>query len=123
MRPLNISISCLVLLAGFAAISVPTGNGAMAAPSGVCAVKPDGPKYYDSARAAKADGARVMHPGDCVQILCTGVWPKVAMGMGVVPTSAICGLDPLTHQQMTYPNSCAIEYAQATWVHAGPCRR
>jgi hypothetical protein len=122
MRPLNIGHSCVALLAGFAAMSVSVGS-VLAASSGVCGIRPDGPKYYESARAAKADGARVMHPGDCETLLCTGVWPKVALGMGVLPSTAICGQDPLTHKAMTYPNDCAIEAAGATWLHAGPCKR
>jgi len=122
MRRLNISFSWIALLPGFAAMSVSTGS-VLAASTGVCGMRADGPKFYESARAAKADGARVMHPGNCEALLCTGMWPKVALSMGVIPSTAICGRDPLTHQAMTYPNDCAIEAAGATWLHAGPCKR
>ena len=122
MRLFKIGL-CAVLLAGCAAMSVPVSSSAWAASTGVCATRADGPKYYESARAAKADGARVMHPGNCEALLCTGMWPKVALGMGVIPSTAICGQDPLTHKAMTYPNDCAVEAAGATWLHAGPCRR
>jgi len=69
-----------------------------------------------------ADKARVMHPGSCDTLLCMGMGPKVALGAGIAPASAMCGIDPLSHQRMTYPNNCAIEAAGATWVHAGPCK-
>jgi hypothetical protein len=126
---LRTSISCGVLLAGLAAIAVPTG-GALAARhhvasaiSGpVCAMRADGPKYYLTAKAAMADSARVMHPGDCEAVVCSGAGPKIAMNMGLLPSHAICGMDPLSHQRMTYPNDCAIEAAGATWIHAGPCK-
>ena len=119
---LRTTISCLALVAGLAAVTVPLGS-ALAAPAGaVCAMRSDGPKYYLSAREAHADGARVMHPGDCEALSCTGWAPKVALSMGLMPSQAICGQDPLTHQRMTYPNDCAIEAAGGTWIHAGPCR-
>jgi hypothetical protein len=126
MRPLRNAISSFALLAGIAAISIQLGGGAFAAPAAaqpVCGIKADGPKYYLSARAAKADGARVMHPGDCQMLLCSGWAPKVALNVGLVRSTAICGMDPLTHARMTYPNECAIEAAGGTWVHAGPCKR
>ena len=126
MRPLRTSISCFALLAGFAAILIPVGVGAFAAPAAaqpVCAMKADGPKYYLSAREAKADGARVMNPGDCESVVCSGLAPKLALSVGLVPAKAICGMVPLTHARVTYPNDCAIEAAGGTWIHAGPCHR
>jgi hypothetical protein len=112
------------MLAGLAAISIPVN--ALAAPAAaqpVCAMKADGPKYYDSAKSAKKDGARVMHPGDCEAIVCAGWAPKAALAFGIVPSKAICGMDPLSHAKMTYPNDCAVEAAGATWIHAGPCKK
>jgi hypothetical protein len=123
MQGLRISFSCLTLLAGLVAVSIPAVESASAAPMGaVCAMKADGPKWYPAAAMAKKDGARIMHPGDCESVACSGMWPKVALYVGVIPSKAMCGTDPLTHARMTYPNDCAIESAAATWVHAGPCK-
>jgi hypothetical protein len=33
----------------------------------------------------------------------------------------MCGINPLTHVRMTYPNKCAAEHAQAIWVRDGAC--
>ena len=123
MRPIRTSISCFAMLAGLAAISIPVNaSAAPAAARPVCAMKSDGPKYYDSAKSAKKDGARVMHFGDCEAVVCMGMWPKVALAMHVLPSTSICGMDSLTHAKMTYPSDCAIEAAGATWIHAGPCK-
>jgi hypothetical protein len=121
MRVLSATISCFALLAGIAVVSTPV-LAATAAAQPVCAMKADGPKYYESAHAAKADGARVMHPGECQTLTCAGWAPKVALAVGLAPSSAICGMDPLSHARMTYPNNCAIEAAGGTWIHAGPCK-
>lgn len=123
MRGLRLGFSGLTLLAGLAAISIPVAESASAARMGdVCAMRKDGPKWYSTAALAVKDGARIMHPGDCKQVLCSGMWPKVALYVGVVPSHALCGRDPLTRARMTYPNECAIEAAGGTWIHAGPCR-
>jgi hypothetical protein len=125
MQGLRIGISCLTLLAGVAAVSLPA-NAVPAGDPSVCAMKADGPKWYPTAMLAKKDGARIMHPGDCKALTCTGMWPKVALyvgnSMGITPTTPICGMDPLTHARMTYPNQCAIESAGGTWIHEGPCK-
>jgi hypothetical protein len=126
MRVRRTGISCLVLAAGIAAASIALTDSATAACPGtwtpVCGTKPDGPRTFDNACAAKAAGARIVHLGECQPILCSGMWPKVALYLHVVPSTPTCGIDPLTHNMMTYPNSCAAEYAGATWVHNGPCR-
>jgi hypothetical protein len=121
MQGLRIGISCLTLLAGLLAVSLPASAVPAGDPS-VCAMRADGPKWYPTAALATHDKARIMHPGDCKALTCTGMWPKVALAVGVLPSTPICGIDPLTHARMTYPNQCAIEAAGATWVHSGPCR-
>jgi hypothetical protein len=115
MRRLRTSVSCLVLLAGMAAISISASSTASA---NVCGIKADGPKNYDTPRAAKMDGARVMHPGECQSVLCMGWMAETT----ILYSAAICGTDPLNHQMMTYPNVCAEEHAAANFVHAGPCK-
>ena len=126
MRFRNV-VACLVVT-GFIALWLPPSDAAAAARgcSGalnpVCGIKPGGPQTYDNSCAARADGARVMHIGQCQPILCSGMGPKVALQLGIVPSQPMCGRDPLTHAMMTYPNSCAAEFAQATWLHNGPCR-
>jgi hypothetical protein len=115
MRPLRTSISCLVLLAGMAAISISASSTASAS---VCGIKADGPKNYDTPRAAKKDGARVMHPGECQSLSCMGWFAETT----IIRSAAICGTDPLNHQKMTYPNVCAEEHAMATYVKDGPCK-
>jgi hypothetical protein len=122
MQGLRIGFSCLTLLGGLAAITVPAVSASAAPVQSVCAMRTDGPKWYESAALAKKDGARVMHPGNCEGVVCSGMGPKIALYVGVVPSTPICGIDPLTHARMTYPNDCAIESAGATWVHAGPCK-
>ena len=75
MRTLRTKLSSLVVLAGIAAIAA--GSSAASAAGGpVCGTKADGPKSYDSAAAAKADGAKVAHMGGCV-ILCQGFAPTL----------------------------------------------
>jgi hypothetical protein len=124
MQGRRIGFSCLALLAGLAAVAISTGDTASAAAGGgpVCAMRSDGPKWYPAAALAKKDGARIMHPGDCETLLCVGAEPKIALAMGLTHPTAICGIDPLSHARMTYPNDCAIEAAGATFLHAGPCR-
>ena len=63
MRNLRTNLSCLAVLAGIAAVSLAASGGsafAAKACSGgpVCGMKADGPKTYDSACAAKADGTK-----------------------------------------------------------------
>lgn len=110
-------LSSLALLAGIAALSIAAASAALAAPGGgpVCGTRADGPKNYDSARAAKADGAKVAHLGNCV-ILCQGFVPTVIQ-------QPMCGMDPLNHARMTYPNNCEAENARAIWIHNGPCKK
>jgi hypothetical protein len=118
----RIVFSCLSLLAGLAAAAMSVGDSASAAAGSVCAMRSDGPKWYETAAAAKKDHARIMHPGDCETVLCVGAEPKIALAMGLVHEGAICGMDPLNHARMTYPNNCAVEAAGATYIHAGPCK-
>jgi hypothetical protein len=110
------NLSSLAVLAGIAALSIAMAGNASAAPGGgpVCGTKADGPKTYDSVRAAKADGAKVAHMGSCL-ILCQGFWPTMIK-------QPVCGMDPLNHARMTYPNNCEAENARAIWVHDGPCK-
>lgn len=123
MQGLRLGFSCLTLLAGLAAVSIPVAQSASAAAMGdVCAMRKDGPKWYPTAAMAKRDGASIMHPGDCQAVVCAGMASKVALYLRVVPSQAICGRDPLTHARMTYPNKCAIESAGAAWIHPGPCK-
>jgi len=112
MRALRTGICCLALLAGFAFVSIAASGSASAE---VCGIRADGPKTYDNPKAAKADGAKVAHMGNCV-IFCQGFWPTLV-------SQPICGMDPLNHARMTYPNSCEAENARAIWVHNGPCKK
>ena len=91
----RIVFSCLSLLAGLAAAAISISENASAAAGSVCAMRSDGPKWYETAAAAKKDHARIMHPGDCETVLCIGAEPKVALAMGLVHEGAICGMDPL----------------------------
>jgi len=115
------SVSCLAVLVGLVAISLPLGGSALAARGchdngqPVCAVKPDGRVTLSGACEAKSEGARVLHSGGCISALC-----YVAMGLD---PHEVCGTDPLTHARMTYPNNCALEAANASAVHDGPCRK
>jgi hypothetical protein len=115
MRLLRTGFHGLALLAGAAALSVSLSSAASAT---VCGIRADGPKNYDTPRMAKADGARVMHPGECQSVTCTG-WVAETT---ILRSDTICGRDPLSHQLISYPNTCAEEHAQATWVHAGACK-
>ncbi len=110
-------LSFLALLAGgIAAMAMATGDSASAAAGGpVCGTRADGPKTYDSVKAARADGAKVAHMGNCV-ILCQGFAPTLIQ-------QPLCGMDPLNHARMTYPNNCEAENAHAIWVHDGPCKK
>jgi hypothetical protein len=119
MRNLRTNLSILAVFAGIAAASIATSGSALAARgcaggSPVCGMKADGPKTYDSACAAKADGAKVSHLGAC-QLLCQGFAPTLI-------AQPMCGMDPLNHARMTYPNNCEAENARAIWLHNGPCK-
>jgi len=120
MRSLRTNLSCLAVLAGIAAVSIAAGGGSALAARGcaggpVCGMKADGPKTYDNACAAKADGAKVAHLGTCT-IFCQGFVATLA-------SQPICGMDPLNHARVTYPNNCAAENARAIWMHDGPCKK
>src|ERR1700685_2023811 len=67
----------------------------------VCAMRANGPQWYATAAEAKKDKARIMHPGNCEAIVCMGFWPKVVLAMHIIPSTAICGMDPLTHAKVT----------------------
>jgi len=121
MRTVRITTSCLTALAALAAMSLTTTGGTLAAKTHrgamnqpVCGLRADGPRTYDNSAAAKRDKARVMHMGGCNPIACAGP-------IGLVPSEPMCGVNPLTHARMTYPNKCAALHAEATWVHDGPC--
>jgi hypothetical protein len=120
MRSLRTNLSCLAVLAGIATLSIAAGGGSALAAKGcaggpVCGMKADGPKTYDNACAAKADGAKVSHLGTCT-IFCQGFVPTLT-------SQPMCGTDPLNHARVTYPNNCAAENARAIWVHDGPCKK
>ena len=120
MRFVRGCVTGLGVLAGLATAAVAVSEGALAAKTcraggpPVCGMRSDGPKSYDSACLAKADGATVTHTGSCLLLLCGSV--------GALGSQQMCGSDPLSHQRFTYPNSCAAEAAKAIWVHDGPCR-
>jgi hypothetical protein len=120
MRIIRTSVSCLAMIAGLAAISLPVSGSAIAAKGchdngqPVCAVNAGGRTTYNSACAAKSDSARILHGGGCLSALC-----YVTM---TVDQRSVCGTDPLNHKRMTYPNNCALEAANASVVHDGPCR-
>ena len=121
MRTLRITASCLTGLAALIAMSLATSDGVLAAKARrvvmnqpVCGLRADGPRTYDNSLAATRDHARVMHVGGCEPF---GCWSL----MGVLRSEPMCGVNPLTHARMTYPNRCAAEHAQATWVHDGAC--
>ena len=121
MQVLRITTSCLTALAALAAMSLATSDGVLAAKvhrvamnQPVCGLRADGPRSYDNSSAAKRDKARVMHVGGCNPIACAGL-------IGLVPSDPMCGVNPLTHVRMTYPNKCAAEHAQAIFVHDGAC--
>jgi hypothetical protein len=108
-------------MAALAAVSLATSDGALAAKTHrvamnqpVCGLRTDGPRTYDNFAAAKRDKARVVHVGNCEPVGCWSV-------MGLVRSEPMCGVNPLTHARMTYPNKCAALHAEATWVHDGPC--
>jgi hypothetical protein len=116
MRSVPSKLSSLAVLAGIAAIAVAASSGVAGAAGGpVCGTRADGPKTYDSVAAARHDGAKVAHMGNCV-FLCQGFLPTVI-------TQPICGMDPLNHARMTYSNNCEAENARAIWIHDGPCKK
>ncbi len=112
--------AALLAVLGIAVTALTTSDSANAARrhrvvSGpVCGMRADGPHTYSDAAMARRDRARVMHPGECQPIICWGA------GM-ILIQRPMCGIDPLNHARMTYPNECAAERAGATWVHNGPC--
>jgi hypothetical protein len=110
------SLTKVASLSVFAAMTAMAIGSASAAPAGpVCGIRADGPKTYDSARAAMADGAKVAHLGNCI-FFCQGFAPTLV-------TQPMCGTDPLNHARVTYPNNCEAENARAIWVHDGPCKK
>jgi hypothetical protein len=113
MRTLRSKISTFAVLGGIAAMALVAGGSAASA--SVCGTRADGPKTYATPAAAKADGAKVAHMGDCL-ILCQGFGPTIIQ-------QPMCGMDPLNHAKMTYPNNCEAENAKAIWVHDGPCKK
>jgi hypothetical protein len=93
-------------------LSIAASGSASAA---VCGIRADGPKTYDNMGAARADHATVAHQGACL-FFCQGFWPTIIQ-------QPLCGMDPLTHARMTYPNACEAENARAIWVRDGACRK
>jgi hypothetical protein len=118
MRTLRTNLSCLAVLAGIAAVSIAaTGGSALAAAGSggpVCVVKADGPQTYDSAAAARAAHVKITHLGSC-NVFCQGFGSTIIQ-------QPMCGMDPLNHARMTYPNNCQAENARAIWIHQGPCK-
>jgi hypothetical protein len=114
MSKLRIKLSSAVF-AAIAAMAIATSGASAAAGGPVCGTRADGPKTYDSVKAARADGAKVTHMGSCV-ILCQGFAPTIIQ-------QPLCGMDPLNHARMTYPNNCEAENAHAIWIHDGPCKK
>ena len=118
MRSLATNLSVFAVLAGIATISLAASGGSAFAAAGsggpVCVMKADGPQTYDSACAAKAAGAKITHLGTC-NVFCQG------FGATLI-TAPLCGMDPLNHARMTYPNNCAAENAHAIRIHDGPCK-
>ena len=118
MRSLATNLSVFAVLAGIATISLAASGGmALAAAGGgpVCVVKADGPQTYDSAAAARAAHVKVTHLGPCT-IFCQGFGSTIIQ-------EPMCGMDPLNHAKVTYPNNCAAENTRAIWVHQGPCKK
>jgi len=118
MRSLATNLSVVATLAGIATISLAaSGGSALAAAGGgpVCVVKADGPQTYDSASAARAAHVKITHLGACT-IFCQGFGSTIIQ-------EPMCGMDPLNHAKMTYPNNCQAENARAIWVHQGPCKK
>jgi hypothetical protein len=119
MRSVRTNLSCLAVLAGIAAVSIAVGTGSAFAAAGsggpVCVVKADGPQTYDSAAAARAAHVKITHLGACT-IFCQGFGSTIIQ-------EPMCGMDPLNHAKLTYPNNCQAENARAIWVHQGPCKK
>ncbi len=115
MCSLRTNLSCLAVLAGIAAVSIAAGSGsafAAKACSGgpVCGMKADGPKTYDSACAARADGTNVTHLGSCV-IFCLGFGPTLIPAplcvRGSIPHSgAVISVGPKPWQNITQLPRC-----------------
>ena len=121
MRSLRTNLSCLAVLAGIAAVSIAATSGsafaAKACAGGpVCVMKADGPKTYDSACAAKADGAK-SRPSRHLRHILPGLLPRP------LSQRRCAGWIRSTHARMTYPNNCAAENARAIWIHDGPCKK
>jgi hypothetical protein len=121
MRIVHITASCLTALAALGTLSLTASEPARAAShhhvamnQPVCGIRADGPQNYDNAGAAQRDHARVVYPGACQTISC---WSWA----GIIRSEPMCGINPLTHVRMTYPNRCAAMHAEASWVHDGPC--
>jgi hypothetical protein len=121
MRIVRITASCLTTLAALGVLSLTASDGALAARhhrvvmnQPVCGLRADGPQTYDNAAAARRDHARVVYMGGCETLSCWS-W------MGIIRSEPMCGINPLTHVRMTYPNKCAAMHAEASWVHDGAC--
>jgi hypothetical protein len=119
MRSLATNLSVFAVLAGIATISLAASAGSAFAAAGaggpVCVIKADGPQTYDSASAARAAHVKITHLGACT-IFCQGFGSTIIQ-------EPMCGMDPLNHAKMTYPNNCQAENARAIWVHQGPCKK
>jgi hypothetical protein len=118
MRSLATNLSVVAMLAGIATISLAASGGSTFAAAGggpVCVVKADGPQTYDSAAAARAAHVKITHLGTCT-IFCQGFGSTIIQ-------EPMCGMDPLNHAKVTYPNNCQAENAHAIWLHQGPCKK
>jgi hypothetical protein len=118
MRSLSTNFSVFAVLAGIATISLAASGGSAFAAAGggpVCVMKADGPQTYDSASAARAAHVKISHLGACT-IFCQGFGSTIIQ-------EPMCGMDPLNHAKVTYPNNCQAENAHAIWLHQGPCKK
>ena len=120
MRSLRPISHVFAVLAGIAAISIAASGGSAFAARPVPAarsasMKADGPQTYDSACAAKP-----LTPKSPISAPAT--YSARVSALRII-TAPLCGMDPLNHARMTYPNNCAAENARAIWIHDGPCKK
>jgi len=77
----------------------------------VCGLDAHGVRLnYKNACLARDEHARILHNGICYGALCMFV------------VNPVCALDPTTHKRASYPNICAAELVNATWIHDGSCK-
>jgi hypothetical protein len=100
-----------------AAANGPVGKAAhcplMRAP--VCSLLPDGTRanFVNSCVGGRKH-AKVLHEGDCAA-------PGKEPAMCNMLFQPVCGTDPATGSEKTYPNLCHAEVANAKILHDGKC--